>query len=210
MKKDFKNNHVGAESLSARLDGVHYSGLAEKDSAPTIRKRSPRRDDLNKSSLLRTSSSSLPLYSVGFTLIELLVVVLIIAILAAVALPQYTSAVEKSRATEALILGKALKDAQARYYLQNDDYATSTDQLDVTPPANTKYHISIENPHGISFYRNGTSASDSDYWISFYYPTSTSVPDGIRCASAKEKGIKVCRSLSRTCGTGTTVICDIK
>ena len=47
----------------------------------------------------------------GFTLIELLVVVIIIAILAAIALPQYNKAVEKSRQAEAFLNMKTISDA---------------------------------------------------------------------------------------------------
>lgn len=74
----------------------------------------------------------------GFTLIELLVVVLIIGVLSAVALPQYTTAIEKSRATEALTLSGAVRYAAERYYLQKDVWPTNENlkKLDIELPKN--------------------------------------------------------------------------
>ncbi len=73
----------------------------------------------------------------GFTLIELLVVVLIIGILTAIALPQYTTAVEKSRAAEALTLMSAIAGAAERYRLQKDEWPDSFNKLDLEVPTRT-------------------------------------------------------------------------
>ncbi len=70
----------------------------------------------------------------GFTLIELLVVVLIIGILSAVALPQYQTAVERSRATEALTQMSAVRSSAERYHSQHETWPISFDQLDVDIP----------------------------------------------------------------------------
>ncbi|ACC97659.1 PilE-like protein [Elusimicrobium minutum Pei191] len=67
----------------------------------------------------------------GFTLIELLVVVLIIGILAAIALPQYNKAVEKSRASEALLILKSLHQAQKIYFMQTGTFTSNLDNLDI-------------------------------------------------------------------------------
>ena len=71
----------------------------------------------------------------GFTLIELLVVVLIIGILAAIALPQYTKAVEKSRAAEAIQLLGDLATAEQIYFMQDGSYTNQLDELDIELPS---------------------------------------------------------------------------
>ena len=75
------------------------------------------------SSVLRTYFPSRGEGHKGFTLIELLVVVLIIGILAAVALPQYEKTVEKARMTEAIMLVRAIANANQVFFMENGRYA---------------------------------------------------------------------------------------
>ena len=70
----------------------------------------------------------------AFTLIELLVVVLIIGILAAVALPQYQKAVEKSKSAQAITMLKSVYNAAKAYQLANGEWPTSFDELAVDIP----------------------------------------------------------------------------
>jgi prepilin-type N-terminal cleavage/methylation domain-containing protein len=68
----------------------------------------------------------------GFTLIELLVVVLIIGILAAMGVPQYFKAVERSRVAEANNIFANVKATEERYYSRKLTYTNNWDDLDIT------------------------------------------------------------------------------
>ena len=72
----------------------------------------------------------------GFTLLELLMVVIIIAIMASVALPQYLRATERSRTSQVIQLLATIRGSELRYFAQNAVYDNSAGltNLDVGMP----------------------------------------------------------------------------
>ena len=97
----------------------------------------------------------------GFTLLELLMVVIIIAILASIALPQYLRTAERARAAEALTTLAAIRTSQERFQAQSatSAYATTaqTCQLDVdipgsgcagAPAASPNWAFNVNSPVG--------------------------------------------------------------
>lgn len=81
-----------------------------------------------KTFLLKT----IPVKKGGFTLIELLVVVLIIGILSALALPQYQTAVARSRYQQMVTAAEALWKAEQLYYMANNSYTQDSAALDLS------------------------------------------------------------------------------
>ena len=75
----------------------------------------------------------------AFTLIEVLVVILIIGILAAIAVPQYQKAVEKSKMMDALSLGKHMQQLQQMNSLVNGVYVGSIRELEMDIPVGYKF-----------------------------------------------------------------------
>ena len=93
----------------------------------------------------------------GFTLIELLVVVLIIGILAAIALPQYTRAVERSRMAEAVQVLGDVATAQSIFYMQHNRFASSLGDLNNNGDVQISFSNASTAPWSLSIASSGTN-----------------------------------------------------
>lgn len=144
----------------------------------------------------------------GFTLIELLVVVLIIGILAAIALPQYEKAVEKSRLSTAMPLLRHIKDAQEVYYMTNGVYATNAEELgvDFTCPDDFICGISQDAESGGREDKVDFRRKDKGYSLVYSYDRRSNVlPGKLYCAAKTddEKAMGICKSFGQLASTSS-------
>ncbi len=132
---------------------------------------------MKKTDILVVRSVSMKNKKLGFTLLELLVVVVIIAILASVALPQYRRSVERAQAMEALINLRTIFDSAKRFRAATSAYPTHLRGLDIsffdatTDDSSTfdigkfsyTFHNTAPNPHISACRLTG------NYCFNFYY-----------------------------------------
>jgi len=111
------------------------------------------------------------MFKKGFTLLELLIVVIIIGILATVALPQYTTTIEKARSAEAVINVGAIRLALDRYWYQ----------IGALPANNNFLSLDIDNPNLVTnklytyeFRDDGTTGTVRKYTVT---ATRVGLPD---------------------------------
>jgi prepilin-type N-terminal cleavage/methylation domain-containing protein len=138
----------------------------------------------------------------AFTLIELLVVVLIIGILAAIALPQYQKTVAKSRYQQLIVTGNAIRDAEERYYLANDEYTNNLDDLDIKINNNPNIYIIVTDGKN-SYARVSLQRGNSAYVVAFSNDYFEANQKDCLARKSDNLAIKVCMEI-----TGTTTLSD--
>ena len=152
----------------------------------------------------------------GFTLIELLVVVLIIGILAAVAVPQYTLAVNKSRFATLRSLGMSFVNAAKTYYVANGRWPETFSELDIDVPGDMQpvsdsvipekmqcvknvdnYCCIYANTPGTTF-SPGVTCGKNDSSLAFVYLLKGTAPSQTGyCAAANDvsNSLRLCNSI---------------
>lgn len=130
----------------------------------------------------------------GFTLIELITVVIIIAIMAALALPQYTRFIERGQASTAKNALDMIRKAEATYFALNSQYVACT------ATSGSGCNLAIEVPEVARVF----SYTVGQDW---QYRTDSATPfNNFTATAARMKGVYTTSSITVTDAGVTTIV----
>lgn len=139
----------------------------------------------------------------GFSLIEIMVVVLIVAILGAIAVTQYQTAVDKSRFTALVPTAKALAEAQEMYHMNHGGYANNMSLLETNMEGATGDYATLSNDAIIEIgvedeYRYVKATRDNlDNNYIVYQSHSQNYPGEMHCEALEgsSRAQKLCKNM---------------
>jgi len=129
----------------------------------------------------------------GFTLIELMIVVAIIAILAAIAIPNFLKFQAKSKQSEARTMLTGVYEAEMGFFATENYFSPTADAIGFEPASPPKYYLDPSMPgwivaDAITHFTATTSGNIDrdayrDYWVETDgarepYNTTDGTPDG--------------------------------
>ena len=132
--------------------------------------------------------------NLGFTLIEILIAVIIVAVLAAVAVPQYQKAVYKSRFRTLMSIARGINQGNEDFYLTNGHYATDVSSLMITGaneyPDGTSVQLATDDKYSYVLVKRDNL--NNNYVM--YQARSKRYPSNIHCEAKKgdEKAAWLC------------------
>jgi len=140
--------------------------------------------------------------SKGFTLIEVMIVIMIIVIITAVFMPQYEKAIEKTKVSEALLVTRAIADANRMYNLKNGSYSANIDDLDIQVTGKDSFLANPRKESRLFSYAAQGQGAPNSIAVANRLPVSTFYTliiyndrNGVGCIYYSDRGKKFCQSL---------------
>ncbi len=99
----------------------------------------------------------------GFTLVELMVVIVIVGILAAVAIPKFTHASHKAKASEFPTILAQIFTAEAAYEAETGSFTTSFTSLNMSDPTNASTYFTYSIPSADASTGNARAMVKKDF-----------------------------------------------
>jgi type IV pilus assembly protein PilA len=99
----------------------------------------------------------------GFTLVELMIVVAIIAVLAAIAIPNFVKFQARSKQSEARANLKAIFTAQKAFFQEQDRFSSLTGEVGFEPERNNRYAYYLDNGGPLEDRSGSTTANAATY-----------------------------------------------